>query len=74
MEPSLRRVRVVCVARNTIKAQFLMSVASVSTVPRALAPPSAAAQLRLRSFSLGLLWAPPRCRSPLTAAPCRGRR
>ena len=40
----MRRVRVVCVARNAIKAQFLMSVASASTV-RALAPPPAAAQL-----------------------------
>eukprot|EP01045_Picozoa_sp_COSAG04_P024766 COSAG04_NODE_3142_length_3126_cov_1.779650_3_plen_184_part_00 len=58
MEPSVRRVRVVCVARNAIKAQFLMSVASASTV-RALAPPPAAAQPRLRSFSLWLLWAPP---------------
>ena len=73
MEASVRRVRVVCVARNTIKAQFLMSVASVSTV-RTLAPPSAAAQLRLRSFSLRLLWAPPqRCSAALTPL-CRGRR
>ena len=65
MEPSLRRVRVVCVARNTIKAQFLMSVTSASTVPRALARRQPA-QPQLHSFSLRLR-APPRCRSPLTA-------
>ena len=73
MEPSVRRVRVVCVARNTIKAQFLMSVASASTV-RTLAPPSAAAQLRLRSFSLRLLWARRIDAAQRSLPLCRGRR
>ena len=36
MEPSVRRVRVVCVARKVIKAQFIMTVSSSFKV-RALA-------------------------------------
>ena len=34
MEASVRRVRVVCVVRNVVKAQLLMTVSSGFTVPR----------------------------------------
>ena len=34
MEASVRRVRVVCVVRNVVKAQLLTTVSSGFTVPR----------------------------------------
>ena len=62
MEASVRRVRVVCVVRNVVKAQLITTVSSDFTVPRPR--PRRLPQLRLHSSKA----APVAAASPASAA------